>query len=685
MFRFRHFPHEPLARFRLLSLWLAEGLALLNVAAFAFESALEPRVRWEAGVAGLLLAAWWAYGYRRRGFPVAGWLVDAVLVSFVAAWSPLPLRAIGVFYAGVQFRAMYVPRRELILLALTYGIARVAALAIGGGDATVMEMASTWVVQVIGLAVIGITLHLFAEATRRHGEIESALKQSDERYRLVAGATRDAIYDWDVLADEVHWTESVQTVFGFRPGEVNTAATWWLDRVHPADREALEQSVNAALKNPQLTVNTLACRIRRADDTYAHIAATMLVQRNGGGLARRVVGSVRDVTTEWQLAEQLRQSQKMEAIGQLAGGVAHDFNNLLTVIGGHVYMLEHHLPKTHITERHLGGIVRAAERATTLTKQLLAFGRRQMLTPTVLDLNAVVDDVVQMVRPLIGEHIQILTNFETPLPPVSADAGQLSQVLVNLALNARDAMPDGGLLMIETEVATIESPAIETSGEHLRPGEYVRLTVRDTGEGMDEATLARAFEPFFTTKRATGGSGLGLATVYGIIKQSFGDIRAESTPGAGATFTILLPVTRDTTDRVVTKTPREERFTPVSDGARNVLLVEDDPEVRAFAEDVLDRAGYRVLPARNGLDALALIEARNWSIDVVVTDVVMPEMGGRDMVEQLRRSRPELPVLYMSGYTDDPRMLGEVDGAEARLLAKPFTAAGLVAAVNDVR
>jgi CheY-like chemotaxis protein len=374
----------------------------------------------------------------------------------------------------------------------------------------------------------------------------------------------------------------------------------------------------------------------------------------------------------------------MEAIGQLAGGVAHDFNNLLTVIGGHVFMLDRSIPGTAVTDKHLGGITRAADRAAALTKQLLAFSRKQILTPSVLNLNAVVEDALQMMRPVIGEHIQIITQFESTLAPVFADAGQLTQVLVNLALNARDAMPRGGQLTIATENAVLEPRAEDADAPPLPAGEYVRLTVCDNGMGMDAVTLARAFEPFFTTKPQGQGSGLGLATVYGIIKQSFGDIQASSTLGAGSTFTILLPVVHRPVELPGVRSTTVDAGEHDSGKQRSLLLVEDDDGVREFAQEVLSRAGYRVQAARNGIDALEQTRANDLAIDVLVTDVVMPEMGGRELAQHLRRRRPDLPILYITGYTDDARMLGELYSTEARLLEKPFTASALEMAVEEV-
>jgi CheY-like chemotaxis protein len=364
--------------------------------------------------------------------------------------------------------------------------------------------------------------------------------------------------------------------------------------------------------------------------------------------------------------------------------VAHDFNNLLTVIGGHVFMLEQKLPRTALGDKHLDGINRAAERAASLTKQLLAFSRKQLLTPAVISVNTVVDDVIRMMRPVIGEHLRIVTRLDPNLAPVFADAGQLGQVLVNLALNARDAMASGGTLYIETQNTTLDSRTDDAAATPLPPGEYVRLTMRDTGTGMDAQTLARAFEPFFTTKPHGQGTGLGLATVYGIVKQSFGDIQATSVPGSGSVFSILLPVAPRPAEIAPARRPAIEPDVPRTADRRSVLLVEDDDGVRAFAKEVLSRAGYVVQSARNGADALAQLGARDLTIDVVVTDVVMPEMGGRELVEHLRRRQPDLPVLYMSGYTDDSRMLGELGATDARLLEKPFTADALENAVEEV-
>jgi PAS domain S-box-containing protein len=602
-----------------------------------------------------------------------------------------------------------VPRRELGLLIVSFAIARVGSTALwySNGHVEYGPLSPNSLISVLGLTIIAASLHLFVSATQRQSAMAHELARSDERYRLVARATRDVVYDWHVPSGTIEWTESMQSVFGYAPAQIGDGA-WWLERVHPADRDALQSSVAAAVADPATTVSTVQYRVRRADDRYAYVSGSLIVQRSQDGLAERVIGSIRDVTSEHLLEERLRQAQKMEAVGQLAGGVAHDFNNLLTVIGGHVFMLEQASADDSAkpggpdprSAKHLAGITRATDRAASLTRQLLAFGRKQLLSPTLLDVNAVVEETLHMMRPAVGERVQIITRLDPNLRAVYADAGQLGQVLVNLALNARDAMQptNGGTLTIETANAILAdrsearsadaiSGAVESG---LSAGNYVRLTVRDTGTGMDAATLSRAFEPFFTTKPPGRGTGLGLASVYGIVKQSFGDIQAESAPGLGSTFTIHLPAAERR------RVPRTEElddagaapWTGVATAPRSphrgVLLVEDNAGVRSFAAEVLSQAGYDVRSARHGVEALELMRKYESSIDVVVTDVVMPEMGGRPLVEQLRKRRPQLPVLYITAYTDDASMIDELKATGARLLEKPFTASQLAEAVASL-
>ncbi len=689
-----------------MSVWFAAGLAFLNVVLFMVDANLPTGLRWVEAAAAATLGAWWIYGYRRGGFPIFGWAIDATLVLVVAAVSPMPSDAIALFFAGLQFRSLFVPRRELGLLIMSFAIARVGSTALwySNGHVEYGPLSPNSLISVLGLTIIAASLHLFVSATQRQSAMAHELARSDERYRLIARATRDVVYDWHVASGRIEWTESMQSVFGYTPEQIGDGA-WWLERVHPADRDALQSSVAAAVADSKTSVSTVQYRARRADDRYAHVSGSLIVQRAADGTAERVIGSIRDVTSEHLLEERLRQAQKMEAVGQLAGGIAHDFNNLLTVIGGHVFMLEQASADAAAgsgepdprSVKHLAGITRAADRAASLTRQLLAFGRKQLLSPTMLDVNAVVEETLHMMRPAVGARIEIVTRLEPNLRPVYADAGQLGRVLVNLGLNARDAMQstNGGTLTIETANATLLDRA-ERSGDAasadgaLPAGDYVRLTLRDTGAGMDAVTLARAFEPFFTTKPHGRGTGLGLATVYGIVKQSFGDIHAESAPGLGSTFTIHLPAPErrrmprsDTLDDAGSA-PWTSVAAATTSPHRGVLLVEDDAGVLAFATEVLSRAGYDVRSARHGVEALEQMRKHEASIDIVVTDVVMPEMGGRPLVEQLRKRRPHLPVLYITGYTDDASMIDELKATGARLLEKPFTASRLAEAVASL-
>ena len=388
-----------------------------------------------------------------------------------------------------------------------------------------------------------------------------------------------------------------------------------------------------------------------------------------------------DITEQKLLQEQLYQSQKMEAIGQLAGGVAHDFNNLLTVITGYsdLLLLQHNDPDDP-QGQDIRQIIRATEKASSLTRQLLAFSRKQTLQPMKLDLNSVVVDMDQMLRRLIGEDIELITLLASKLAPVKADPGQLEQVIMNLVINARDAMPQGGTLTIET--ANVEMDESSARGRvNVRPGPYVRLALSDTGQGMTEAVQARIFEPFFTTKEQGRGTGLGLATVHGIVHQSGGHIWVYSEVGRGTTFKIYLPRLDEELASV--------GWDPVSDGSligsETILLVEDEVLVRKLAQRILGEAGYSVLTARQGTEAMQLCNQHTGPIDLLVTDVIMPGgMSGPGLGEQLGAQRSDMKVLYISGYTDDAiGRHGELEPGAA-FLEKPFTSNDLKRKVREV-
>jgi len=386
-----------------------------------------------------------------------------------------------------------------------------------------------------------------------------------------------------------------------------------------------------------------------------------------------------------QVNEQLEQSQKMEAVGRLAGGVAHDFNNLLTAIMGHTRLLLDRLPEGNDDRREVERIDHASRRAATLTKQLLAFSRRQVLRPEILDLNSVVTDIQEMVQRLIGENIELVCALDPDLGSIRADRGQLEQVILNLCVNARDAMPDGGQLTIHSyrQHLPVETPA---GTEELPLGPQVVLVVRDTGHGMDAQTRERVFEPFFTTKERGKGTGLGLSTVYGIVRQTEGHIRIESEPGRGATFWIYFPWRGEA---ATVPAPEQDhsgaaRVAAPASGDETVLLVEDEEVVRDLAREILEMSGYRVVTANQGLDALRAYEAHAGRIDLLLTDVVMPVMGGRELAKRLTARQQDLKVLFVSGYADEVAFHEGLLETRAAFLAKPFTPDELTKKVRGV-
>jgi two-component system, cell cycle sensor histidine kinase and response regulator CckA len=396
------------------------------------------------------------------------------------------------------------------------------------------------------------------------------------------------------------------------------------------------------------------------------------------GAPQYFIAIIEDVSERRKLEEQLRQSQKMEAVGKLAGGIAHDFNNLLTAILGFSALTLERLSAGDPARANVLEIQQAGQSAAALTRQLLAFSRRQILRLEVLDLNVVVTRMEGLLRRLIGEDIELVHRLESGLSRISADAGQIEQVILNLALNARDAMPRGGQLTIETKNLTLSEQQIGDRPMQT-PGPYVMLAVSDTGVGMDPETQAQIFEPFFTTKPRGGGTGLGLSTVYGIVKQTGGWIWVYSEPGRGATFKLYFPLTAEATDaQVPAAAPTTMR------GHETILLAEDQPEVRSVAVAVLTRAGYHVLSAASGAQALTIARATDAPIHLLLTDVIMPHMSGPDLARQLQAERPMTRVLFASGYTDDAVVRHGVLHDDVAFLQKPFTPQSLLVKVREV-
>jgi len=442
----------------------------------------------------------------------------------------------------------------------------------------------------------------------------------------------------------------------------------------PEDRGRL-----MAILESEDTVHNFEIHGRRGDGTLAWVNASVRRMRDAGGRVLHYEWSLQDITERKELEAQLRQAQKMEAIGQLAGGVAHDFNNLLTVIGGRSSLLLQKLRPDDPARRDVDLIEKTAQRAAGLTRQLLAFSRKQVLEPKPLDLNTLVAGVAPMLKRLIGEHIEVVTVPGGGLGQVMADPGQVEQVIMNLVVNARDAMPDGGTVKIETASRAVPEAAPHPQG-HVPPGRYVTLSVQDTGCGMDSLTLIRIFEPFFTTKEPGKGTGLGLSTVHGIVHQSGGYIGVDSALGRGTKFTIYLPRITEpvTAAETPTVSPRS-----LMRGTETVLLVEDDEEVRRLASEILKTCGYTVLETGAPHEALRIGERRNGAIDLLLTDLVMPAMRGSELAERLGTTCPRMHVLYMSGYTDETIAATSASEPARLLLRKPFTPHDLARKVRE--
>jgi PAS domain S-box-containing protein len=416
------------------------------------------------------------------------------------------------------------------------------------------------------------------------------------------------------------------------------------------------------------TVHDAEVGIRRADRRIL-LSVNAAPLDDGSGKIAGVVVIFRDVTQERETERQLLQAQKMDAVGRLAGGVAHDFNNLLTAIQGYAEMLSPQLSPGSSADRYLAEIRKAAVGAGELTKQLLAFGRKQILQPSVLDLNAVVGSMVNLIRRVIGEDVDLVRSLDPALPAVRADRGQLEQVLMNLCINARDAMPEGGRL------------SIETRGTVADGRRSVLLRVSDTGTGMTPEVQAKIFEPFFSTKAPDKGTGLGLATVYGIVQQSGGDIRVESAPGAGARFEIRLPAAEAEAEHEEGAIATEGEFAARGE---TVLVVEDEDAIRDLLRDVLSDWGYTVLDAGTPRDALEMLARHDGTVDLLLTDVVLPEMNGPQLATRVETLRPGIRVLFMSGYTDDAVFRHGVLGESAHFLPKPFAPAALKKKIREV-
>jgi PAS domain S-box-containing protein len=523
-------------------------------------------------------------------------------------------------------------------------------------------------------------LEKLSAALRRYGDSGLPDGADDEAalelraYQELVENANDIIFTHDLDGNITSLNRAGEQITGYTREEASNMNV--LQVVAPAYRKTLAELIKRRFADEVKGAFEIEILAKDGRKVVLEVS-TRLITKNGE--AMRVQGIARDVTHRKHLEEQLMQAQKMEAIGHLAGGVAHDFNNLLTAVTGYSDLVLRRLGSDSPVRQEVEQIKRAGQRATTLTRQLLAFSRKQMLQPRVLDLNSVLSDVERLLKRLIGENIQLIMVLGAELGRVKADPGQIEQIIMNLAVNARDAMPHGGTLTVGTANVMLDE---DYAAQHVdvRPGRYVMLAVSDTGMGMDADTQTRIFEPFFTTKAKGKGTGMGLSTVYGIVKQSGGNIWVYSEPNQGSTFKIYLPRIDDAAD--VQELPSHEA--EISTGTETVLLVEDEEAVRSLICRILRSGGYTVLESLSPEDALRIVREHPEPIHLLLSDVIMPHMSGREVANKVSLLSPNTKVLFMSGYTDDALGQHGVLDPGTAFLQKPFEPDALARKVREV-
>ncbi len=630
--------------------------------------------------------------------------VDGVLrlyttVPVVTSFDAGLYLGIGVDDATAFAASRGILRQYLELLAIVL-LAGVGAAAIGGqtfvvGPAKVLKDVANRLAAgdlsaraqlaggVGGISELAESVNAMAAALDEHqrerDQAEATLRDAEERLRFALNASGMGVWEANLQKDEVHWSETCESMHGLAPGTFGGTLQSYLDLILPDDREAAEQAISQAIASHSAA--DLEYRTVWPDGSIHRISTTSRFFYDADGVPVRGAGVSIDVTERRLLEEQLRQSLKMEAVGQLAGGVAHDFNNLLTIITGNTELALAALPAEGEVREDLEHAQAAADRAAQLTRQLLAFSRKQVLRVEPVHVNGLVEEIAPMLRRLIGEDISMEFLSDGSDAVTVADHSQLEQALINLAVNARDAMPSGGSLRIVTEIVELDGATVSRKGYDVESGSFVKLTVADTGIGMSHEVLERAFEPFFTTKAVGKGTGLGLPSAYGTVKQFGGHIGIESARGRGTTVTILLPCVSNDQSPAQAGVPGASSAT-VS-GSATVLVVEDEESVRQLAGRMLSRAGFTVLHAANGEEALERTRSYSGEIHLVLSDVVMPGMSAAKLIAEIRSERPRIATLLMSGYPNDEILRKGIRRQDFSLIEKPFTGEALVEKVRQ--
>ena len=627
------------------------------------------------------------YPWYIRLFNVSNYTLDALaawLAAHLVLEASVGTPALRLALAGLAASVAFVVLNHLLLAGVLLVARRLSIR-----ESRLFSGHSLWID--LTLAALGVGLAAFWHTDRyllpvilaplilvhRSFSLLALLRQSEERFRAIFQSSALGIQLTTLEGDLLDANRSLEELLGYGDDELSGGTL--ADVTHPDDLEEDRRLAGEMLAG-QREGYQHERRLLRKDGTEIWASVTSSVVRDADRRPTFAIHMVQDVTRRKQLEEQLRHAQKMEAIGGFAGAIAHDFNNVLTVIESYsAFALERLDDRDESVRDDVEEIRKAGQQASALTRQLLTFSRRQVLQPCDVDLNEIVEDTQKMLRRLIGEHVEVSTALDEGLGHVRADPDEIVQVLINLAVNARDAMPDGGALTIETSNADLERPEIR-NGVEAPPGQYVRLSMRDTGTGIEPAIQSRIFEPFFTTKERGKGTGLGLSTVYGIVAQSGGYLFLASGPGEGTEFTIYLP-------RVAVG-ERAETEMPVGIGrpasGETVLLVEDDDRVRDAIRRILADAGYTVLEAFGGSDAIRVAERHPGTIDLLVTDVVMPLLSGPKLVERLLSLRPGTKVLYVSGYTAENDVSQSLSAEGVDFLQKPFTEESLRAKARSL-